>query len=72
MILNLVTGGGRKPEHIKHHHVDTFLGCAKDFLQMLGETFGAQWPTKTAKDEDTYRRLYVHGWPFALKALAIA
>ena len=25
-----------------------------------------------AKDEDTYRRLYVHGWAFALKALALA
>src|ERR1044072_2654668 len=30
------------------------------------------WLEKTPPNQDPFRRLYVHGWPFALKALASA
>src|SRR6185437_11007608 len=44
----------------------------REFLQMLDELFREQWPERTPKDQDPFRRIYVHGWPFALKALALA
>jgi hypothetical protein len=72
MLLNVISHGTKKPEHIKHHHVKAFLPYAKDFLKMLDGVFGSYWPKETPDGSDPYRRLYVHGWPFALKAIALA
>jgi len=71
MLLNAVTGGRLKPEQLKHFHVDTLLPYAQEFLQMLDDLFAEHWPESSAR-QDTFRRLYVHGWPFALKAIALA
>jgi hypothetical protein len=72
MLLNAVTGGRLKPEQLKHFHVETLLPCAREFLQMLDELFAESWPENTPPKQDTFRRLYVHGWPFTLKAIALA
>lgn len=72
MLLNVMTRGLRKPEHIKHYHVQHFLPFCREFLLLLEDTFGDQWPKVTPKDTEPFRRIYVHGWPFALKALALA
>ncbi|WP_020673132.1 DNA sulfur modification protein DndB [Amycolatopsis nigrescens] len=70
MLLNVISHGNRKREHLKHHHVPFVLPYCREFLQMLEEMFGDVW--RDTKQPDTYRRLYVHGWAFALKALALA
>ena len=72
MLLNATTGGKKKPENLKHYHVDVLLPYAKELLKLLGDVFGESWPESTAKGEDTFRRLYVHGWAFALKAISLA
>lgn len=72
MLLNVATGGRIKPEHFKHFHVPHFTQFAKDFLAMLDRQFSAQWPEHTPANSDPFRRIYVHGWPFALKAIALA
>jgi hypothetical protein len=72
MLLNVATGGRIKPEHFKHFHVPHFRGFAKDFLAMLDRLFAAEWPEHTPANSDPFRRIYVHGWPFALKAIAHA
>lgn len=72
MILNATTGGKKKPEHLKHFHVPVLLESAKELISMLEGVFGAEWPETTSDGQDTYRRLYVHGWAFALKAIALA
>jgi hypothetical protein len=75
----LVAGGGRfKPEHIKSHHVSHFQPFVSDFFKLLSDQFDPAWNPhldhlgKPKKGVDTYRRLYVHGWAFCLKALALA
>ncbi|NGY64111.1 hypothetical protein G7043_34855 [Lentzea sp. NEAU-D13] len=70
MLLNVISHGNRKREHLKHHHVPIVLPYCREFLQMLDDLFGDVW--RDTKQADTYRRLYVHGWAFALKALALA
>lgn len=70
MLLNVISHGNRKREHLKHHHIRFVLPYCREFLQMLEEQFGDAW--RDTKQPDTYRRLYVHGWAFALKALALA
>ncbi|MCG8915385.1 hypothetical protein L6E12_06240 [Actinokineospora sp. PR83] len=70
ILLNVISHGNRKREHIKHHHVEAVLPYCREFLQMLEDQFGDAW--RDTKQPDTYRRLYVHGWAFALKALALA
>ncbi|WHT20178.1 DNA sulfur modification protein DndB [Crossiella sp. CA-258035] len=70
MLLNVISHGNRKREHLKHHHIPFVLPYCREFLQMLEHQFGAAWSDTT--QPDTYRRLYVHGWAFALKALALA
>ncbi|MGA5203408.1 DNA sulfur modification protein DndB [Streptomyces variegatus] len=70
MLLNVISHGNRKREHIKHHHIEAVLPYCREFLQTLEEQFGDAW--SDTKQADTYRRLYVHGWAFALKALALA
>ncbi|MGW4529286.1 DNA sulfur modification protein DndB [Amycolatopsis sp. NPDC004378] len=70
MLLNVISHGNRKREHLKHHHIPFVLPYCREFLQMLEDQFGDTW--RDTKQSDTYRRLYVHGWAFALKALALA
>ncbi len=72
ILLNGITGGKRKPEHLKQYHVETFLPYAQGILKLLENVFGDKWPETTPEGQDTYRRLYVHGWAFALKAIALA
>jgi hypothetical protein len=72
VLLNVATRGNRKPEHIKHYHVSHFAPFCQEFLLLLQATFGDQWPQETPRDSEPFRRIYVHGWPFAIKALALA
>ncbi|MBN9654701.1 hypothetical protein J0K78_10540 [Halobacillus sp. GSS1] len=72
IFMEVTTNGKFKPSDLKHHHIQHVEKYCKEFLEILGEEFGQDWkhPIPNPKKEDTYRRLYVHGWPFALKALA--
>jgi DNA-sulfur modification-associated len=70
MLLNVISHGNRKREQLKHHHILSVLPYCREFLQLLEYQFGDAW--RDTKKPDTYRRLYVHGWAFALKALALA
>lgn len=72
LLLNVISGGRKKPEHIQHEYVDHFLPYAKEFITLLDELFAESWAEKTPPDKDTFRRLYVHGWPFALKGISLA
>ncbi|ABS02331.1 hypothetical protein [Kineococcus radiotolerans] len=72
MLLNVVSRGSKKPEQIKHYHVQHLLPFCRDFIEMLEGQFGSAWLDPTPKDSEPYRRIYVHGWAFALKALALA
>lgn len=72
MILNVISAGRSKPEHIKRFHVAAFLPFARDFLAMMDAQFSAQWLENTPANSDPFRRIYVHGWPFAMKAIALA
>ena len=72
IVLNVCTYGAAKPEHIKDIHVDTFLPYVRDFLVMLENVFGKDWPADTPKGHDPYRKIYVHGWSFSFKALSRA
>ncbi|ONN70632.1 hypothetical protein [Pseudomonas oryzihabitans] len=72
MILNVVSYGRVKPENFKHFHVPTFQPFVRDFLQMLDRLFKDKWLENTPPDSDPFRRIYVHGWAFALKAIALA
>lgn len=70
MLLNVISHGNRKREQLKHHHIPFVLPYCREFLQMLEDQFGDTW--RDTKQPDPYRRLYVHGWAFALKAIALA
>lgn len=72
MLLNAVSGGRFKAEHIKHFQVDRLLPFVREFLQMLDRRFSDYWLEDTPIGGEPFRRLWVHGWPFALKALALA
>lgn len=72
MLLNVVSEGKLKTEHFKHFHVARFLPFARDFIEILEHSFGDDWVDPIPANADPFRKLYVHGWPFALKALAIA
>ncbi|WP_460318386.1 hypothetical protein [Pseudomonas ogarae] len=72
MLLNVVSEGKLKTEHFKHFHVNRFLPFARDFIEMLEHSFGDYWEEQVPATKDPFRKIYVHGWPFALKALAIA
>ncbi|MGQ4620027.1 hypothetical protein [Nocardia sp. R7R-8] len=71
MLLNVISRGNAKPHYIKNFHVNYFLPHCREFLLLLEQLFGTDWVEQTPKGAEPYRRLYVHGWPFALKALAI-
>ncbi|GAA4243224.1 DNA sulfur modification protein DndB [Dactylosporangium darangshiense] len=72
MLLNVVSRGSRKPEHIKHYHVDVFLPYCREFIMLLQDVFGPEWLPDTPRGQEPFRRIYIHGWAFALKALALA
>ncbi|MET7808804.1 hypothetical protein [Micromonospora chersina] len=72
MLLNVISKGSKKPEQIKHYHVEHLLPYCREFLLMLQDEFGPYWLDPTPKDSEPYRRLYIHGWAFALKAVALA
>jgi hypothetical protein len=72
MLLAALTNNRYKPEQLKHFHIDTLLPYAHEFLMMLDELFGHQWPVVTPAKQDPFRKIYVHGWPFALKGIALA
>lgn len=72
MLLSSIAGGRFKPENIKQYQVDILRPYAQDFLRMLDDQFSADWLENTPKDYEPFRRLYVHGWAYALKALALA
>lgn len=72
IVINVLTHGDAKPEHIKDIHVDTYLPIVKDFLLLLERVFASDWPEHTPPGGDPYRRIYVHGWSFSFKALSRA
>jgi hypothetical protein len=72
MLLNAISNGRYKPEQFKHFHIEEFKPYAREFIMLLDELFAKDWLETTPKNQDTFRRLYVHGWPFALKAIALA
>lgn len=72
MLLFVISDGRLKSEHFKRMHVSVFLPYAQEFFKLLSDSFGVHWAKKTPQGSDPFRKLYVHGWPFALKALAVA
>jgi DNA-sulfur modification-associated len=72
MLLNVISDGRYKAEEIKHHHIEHLVPYTRDFLRMLDDAFSKDWVEKTRPNEDPFRKIYVHGWPFALKAIASA
>lgn len=72
MLLAVMTRGTKRAEHLKHYHIERFEPFCQEFLKLVQDSFAAQWPIETPKDQEAFRRIYVHGWAFALKALAIA
>jgi DNA-sulfur modification-associated len=72
MLLQVISRGTKKAEHIKHYHVEHLLPYCREFIELLDSTFASQWADPTPKNSEPYRRLYVHGWAFALKAMAMA
>lgn len=72
ILLNVICKGNKKPEQIKHHHVERFVPFCRELLEIMEETFGNEWAHPTPKSHEPYRRLYVHGWAFAQKAIALA
>lgn len=72
MLMGVVSDLGDKPEILKHHHISYFLPYTREFIKLLDEVFSKYWLEKTPLNQDPFRKLYVHGWPFALKAIAAA
>ncbi len=72
ILLIAVSNGKFKPEHIKNYQVPILEPYAKDFLRLLDEEFSEDWIENPPKDVDPFRRLYTHGWPYCLKAIARA
>ena len=73
LLLVALTGvTSTKSEHIKHHHLPTLQPFAKEFLDLLDECFGKDWLSSTPVGQEPYRKIFVHGWPFALKGIAMA
>jgi hypothetical protein len=72
MILNVISNGRMKPEHFKLRYNKVFLYYCREFFEMLDELFGKEWLEQTPQNRDPFRKEYVHGWPFALKAISKA
>ncbi len=64
--------GNLKPEQFRHEHVEHYVEVFHDFLMMLTDVFGPAWDKSPGSQKDTFRTLYIHGWPFALKGIASA
>ncbi len=72
MLLNATVGGRFKPEVLRNFHIPHLIKYANEFLKLLHKCFADYWADPTPRKQDTYRQLYVHGWPFALKGIALA
>jgi hypothetical protein len=72
MLMGVISELNDKPETVKHYHVPYLLPYTQEFIKLLDEVFAHQWLEKTPANGDPFRKLYVHGWPFALKAIASA
>ena len=72
MFMRVIADGNEKPESFKHFHIDHFAKYCREFIELLDSLFAKDWVEKTPANQDPFRRLYVHGWPFALKAIAAA
>ena len=72
LLLALTGDRTVKAQAIKHFQVPVLIPFAKEFLNLLSNCFGNKWISPTPTNMDAYRQLYVHGWAFAQKALAIA
>ena len=72
MLMGVIADGKAKPEAFKHFHIEHFAKYSREFIELLDSLFGSSWVEKSPANQDPFRRLYVHGWPFALKAIASA
>jgi hypothetical protein len=72
MLMAAIADGKYKPESFKHFHIEHFVKYCREFIELLDSLFAKDWLEKTPPNQDPFRRLYVHGWPFALKAIASA
>lgn len=72
MLMTAIADGKHKPESFKPFHVEHFLKYCREFIELLDSLFAKDWIEKTPPNQDPFRRLYIHGWPFALKAIAAA
>lgn len=72
MLLAALSNGRFKPEHIKSYQVPTLVPHAVNFLELLDTQFATAWVQNPPNNTDPFRRLYSHGWPYCLKAIANA
>jgi hypothetical protein len=72
MLLAALSNGRFKPEHIKNYQVPTLVPHAVNFLELLDTQFATAWVQDPPNNTDPFRRLYSHGWPYCLKAIANA
>ncbi len=72
MLMGVICKQSKKPEQIKSIHVAELTPWCKEFIQLLSTTFGSLWVHPTPSGQDSFKKLYIHSWPFALKALAEA
>lgn len=70
--MTAIADGKYKPESFKHFHIEHFIKYCREFIELLDSLFAKDWVEKTPPNQDPFRRLDVHGWPFALKAIAAA
>jgi uncharacterized protein (TIGR03435 family) len=72
MLTGVITDGKANPESFKHFHIEHFAKYSRELIELLDSLFGSTWVEKSPTNQDPFRRLYVHGWPFDLKAIASA
>ena len=72
ILLHLISDNTIKPEQIKSYHISHIKNYCHKFFLLLENQFGSYWPKEILGSEDPYRRIYLHGWPFALKGIASA
>ena len=72
MLMGVICKQSKKPEQIKSIHVGALMPWCKEFIDLLSVTFGPLWVHPTPSGQDSFKKLYIHSWPFALKALAEA
>ncbi|MDM1328909.1 hypothetical protein [Acinetobacter indicus] len=71
MLTFAVTGTKIKSEKFKHYQIKYFQPYANEFIHLLETCFGHQWLEKTPPNSEPFRKIYIHAWPFALKAIAM-